>query len=72
VPTASAIPGGGPRRTAIRSLPNAPNPRRRNHYGGAVGALTLRLEEERRQLIAAAPVEYVTDESGRTWTVRRL
>jgi hypothetical protein len=37
-----------------------------------VGALTLRLEEERRQLIAAAPVEYVTDESGRTWTVRRL
>jgi hypothetical protein len=30
------------------------------------------LAEQRRQLIAASPVEKVVDQDGRTWTLKRL
>jgi hypothetical protein len=61
---------GGPRRTAsTRSLPVRT---RRNYYGGRRGALSIRLEEERRRQIAEAEVSTEIDGTGRVWTLRRL
>jgi hypothetical protein len=69
--TASERSVDRPRRTATRSLPVPATPTRRNYYGGKPGPLLVRLEEERRAQIAAAPVELV-ERDGRIWQLRKL